>query len=238
MSFPNQFQENSELLRAAKARGIVNLSLCFHAPPFRLMKVANKSPVPRASIQNIDQNTQALRTKIHTFERTDVLSETDDHLIELARITVPEGNVGHVRCIEQYMADSEGRFYASASNYWGQPYNETVPIDDVVWLFRLSTFDGSWSPQFYQSAAPLVDFRAILPGAPWWDLPEFRGIWYPATHRKGFSGTIPSGMQLRMFAFMPSSSQEFYRWRLSGRLTARVQSELCQEARANTRFLQ
>jgi len=238
MSFPNQFAENTAVLRAALKRGIVDLSMCFQLPASKLMKTASRSTVPRATIQNIDQNSQALRTQIHTFDRTDVLAATHDHVIELARITVPEGNVGHVRCVEQYMADSAGRFYASASNYWGMPYNETVPINELIWLFRLDNFDGSWLPQFYSTALVLGNFRAILPGAPWWDLPEFNGIWYPATHRKGFSGTIPSGKQLRMFVYMPSSSQADYSWRLSGRLTARVQSELCSEARANTRFLQ
>ena len=236
-SFPNQFQENSSLIRSALERGIINTRICFESVPGRMMLTESKSVVPRAHIQNIDQNSQALRTQIHTFDRTGVLDTARDHLIELARITVPQGNVGHVQNIEQYLADVEGSFYASSSQYWGMPYNETVPINDIIWLFRIDNFYGRWVPQFYANGLPLVNFRALLPGNAWWDLPEFNGIWYPANHNKNFVGTIPTGKQLRFFAFVPATAQTQYIWNLSGRLTARIQSELCPEAQINTRIL-
>lgn len=238
MPFPNRFQEDSSLFREALSIGIIDTSTCRQSVPAKMMRSSGKSTVPRANIQNIDENSEALRTQIHTFDRTDVFLSTNNHLIELARIVVPEGNVGHINSVEQYMADSDGRFYASASEYWGMPYNETVNINDIIWFFRVDSYDGSWLPQFYATALVMPNPRGLLPGAPWFDLPEFNGLWYPANLRKEFSGTIPSGKQLRFFAYVPPEALTVYSWRLSGRLTARVQSELCKEAQYNTRVLQ
>lgn len=238
MAFRNTFEEDTKLLNHAARRGLVNLKVCFESPTFKLLQTLNRSTVPRATIQNIDQNSQALKTQVHTFDRTEVFNAANDHLIELARITVPQGNVGHLECIEQYLADVDGLFYASSSQYWGMPYNETVAINDIVWLFRLDNYYGNWVPRFYQTALVLGNYRALLPGSAWHDLPEFNGLWYPAHHRKGLHGTIPSGMQLRFFAYVPNTALEVYSWRLSGRLTARLQSELCTEAQQNTRVLQ
>lgn len=238
MGFPNRFQEDTSLLRHAFSIGIVDQSICSQYVPMRMINAGGKSRVPRASIQNVDQNSQALETQVHTFDRTDLFDSANNHLIELARIVVPEGNVGHTETIEQYMADSEGRFYASAAQYWGIPYNETVPINDIWWFFRVESYYGEWLPQFYAQALAMPNPRGLLPGAPWFDLPEFSGLWYPAHLKKKFCGTIPSGKQLRFFAFVPPESLVQYSWRLSGRLTARVQSELCKEAQLNTRLLQ
>lgn len=238
MAFPNRFQDDSSLLRVALKRGIIDTSICHQCIPARISVSMSRSKVPVATIQNIDQNTQALRTQVHTFDRTEALDPTLNHIVELARITVPEGNVGHVESIEQYLADSAGRFYATSSEYWGMPYNETVPITDIVWFLRLDNYDGTLADRYAVNALVMANPRGLLPGQAWPDLPEFNGIWFPANHRKGFSGTVPSGKQLRFFAWVPPSASEVYTWRISGRLVARVQSELCSEALKNTRLLQ
>jgi len=237
MSFRNTFQEDTDVLRNGAARGLVNLRICWQAPNMKLARAISGSTVPRAHIQNLDQNTQALRTQYNTLGRTGALAAGQDHICELARIYVPAGNIAHVEFIEQYLADVNGMFYASSSGFWGMPYNETVNMNGINWHFRLDYYNGQIAPAFNYAGIAIPDYRSLLPGYGWPDLPELNGLWFPAGLRKQFRGTVPAQKQLRMFVYVPAAALTVYSWNVAGRLEARLQSELCIEARANTRLL-
>ena len=236
-NYRNTFLEDSAVMRDALKRGIINTHVTWKAPAYVLAAITSKSIVPRAAIKNVDQAPAALRSIVHTFERSATLTAPNNYVLELARVCVPDGQIAHLTGIEQYLAEPNGRLYASSCQFWGMPYNETVPLADIVWFLRLEDYYGLQAPQFLVTAAVLPDPRPILPGMPWPDLPEFSGLWYPAHNKNGFRGTIPSGKALRFLVYVPASALVPYDWRVAGRLTARLQAELSNEACINTRIL-
>jgi hypothetical protein len=232
----NPFLEATQVLERAIAHRVIDVSIPWESQAMRAIRALDTVKELTPPFLNVDQNSQALRPQIHTFGRSPVFDSNQDHLIELARIVVPEMQIGYLENIEQYLADVNGQFYATESQYWGRPYNETVPINDINWLFRLDDFHGLQPPRFTYSAAVIGDYRSVLPGLAWADLPEFDGIWYPATNYTCFRANIAPGKMLRLIAYVPSSSLQVYSWRISGRLIARVQSARCEEALQNTRL--
>jgi len=239
----NPFVENARVLRRAYEEEVIDSSLSiFRDAPVNMMRWMNsvKSLEPKVPFVSLQQNPEALRTQIHTFGRTpaDLDMKGTDHIQELARITVPPDNIGYLTNIEQYIADRDGGMYPSRAQYWGMPYHETVDYDEIVWIFRLESYLSIAPTRFtYTGVAPLANYESVLPGRPFSDLPQFNGLWYPATKRNAFCAIIPEGHILRLYAYLPGSDLPIYNWRVACKLTAYLQSSLCDEAHTNSRIL-
>lgn len=230
----NPFGEDSAFLRTALKGSVATNWLPSYGDMNILKAMSSLSavaPPPHTNeFLNVFGQNAALRTIVHTFDRTP--SDQAESIWELAQIAVPERSVAFLENIEQYVADSAGLFYASESSFWGKPYNETIAeLDNIRWFFRVQQFNGTL-PARYNVAS---NDESLLPGAPWSELPSFSGIWYPATKQNAISATIAPKTILRMFVSIPAAVN--YDWRIAGRLTARIQSSKCQEAQTNARNL-
>ena len=152
----NPFMEATEVLECAIKSRVIDVSIPWESQAMRAIRALDTVKDSLAPYLNIDQNSQALRPQIHTFGRSPLFESNEDHLIELARVVVPEMQIGYLDNIEQYLADVNGQFYATESQYWGRPYNETIPINDINWLFRIEDFHGL-QHQNLQLAWPMVN---------------------------------------------------------------------------------
>jgi hypothetical protein len=239
----NPFNESSEALRRAIKKDIVDPGTrIFSGAPlgmmawFKTVKPRQKKP----PFINPQQNPQALRPQAHTFGRTPSnLDPEEDFLIELSRVTVPEDSVGYLVNIEQYVASRFGEIYPTNSQYWGSPYNETVGgLNDLRWYLRLRQNEQVTDPNpFLLGNINIPNHQRALPGTPYIDLPVIDGLWYPASKQNAFRSIIPSGYTLSLIVWIPETSMSVYQWVCAGRLTAQVQTELCNEALVNTRTL-
>ena len=230
----NESEALSRVLRDAIQNNVVDVSLNYLEHTTLLcMQYLEKNASSKPPFISLDQNPEALRTQVHTFGRTTIALPAQDNIFELARIVVPENNIGYLENVEQYLADKDGQFYATASTRWGQPYNETVDVNAVRWVFRIQDFTGQQPEQFFHTAVVIPDFINLLPGRPWSEINEIPGLWYPATQYHGIRANIAPANMLRLFVFIPRLTD--YNWRAAATLTARVQSSICKEAHFNTR---
>jgi len=234
------FERNAAVIRWAVSEEVLDASLePFVYAPTDMMRwiEAHRSKDTKVPFVNVDQNAQSLRSIIHTFGKTPEFDITEDNIIELAQVAIPEGNVGYLTNLEQYVADKDGNYYATAAQNWGNPYNETVLTDQIVWHFQVQKYYGAMPARFDVSAVGIANYQRLLPGRAWSELPSITGLWYPASKENVFCATIPPGHILRLFAYVPSTCLQVYSWRIAGKMHAKIQSALCSEAWLNTRTL-
>ncbi len=154
--------------------------------------------------------------------------------VELARITVPKGEVGFLVGLEQVLNDAEGNYYPSNVAYWGSPTFGLDDVDNCRWYLKLDYFDGI-VPDRFNLTAVAMDSMA-LPGAPYAELPEIDALWYPAHNgSRKLRLIIPGGMMLRFYFLTPPIT--VYQWQVRGKLRAYTQSTFSREAQANARML-
>lgn len=142
--------------------------------------------------------------------------------IELARFTVPKGQVGFINTLEQVLFDSEGSYYPTNSSYWGNPHNLISDVDNLLWYLQIEYFDGTLPPRFNSSLTTPIT-RASLPGGPYGELDHIDGLWYAAQSPKTDVNLIVPGHRMVRF-FMISPPTDTYRWYAGGRLRGYTQT--------------
>lgn len=163
-------------------------------------------------------------------------TDIDEHwAIELARIIVPYGDIGFLECIEQVLADVDGSYYPTSSEFWGNPYSQLSDINNCRWYLKVQpvdTFDGQ---RINFQSATVIDPYQDLPGAPYAEKFEIDGIWYPAHcgQSRNLKMIIPQDTVLRFYMITPPTI--LYQWVAAGRLRAFTQSTFSPEAAQNAR---
>jgi hypothetical protein len=145
-------------------------------------------------------------------------------MVELARFSVPDMNIGFVKSFEQYLSIQHGTEY-TVSDLWGNPFCARPNV--VTWYFRLS-------PSASMTLEQWVDINGTsatpdnLPGRPYTDLPFTDDLWYPATSppAQNIHLTVPGGFCLRVFLLAPA----LVGLRAACKLAGTIQSELNTEA--------
>ena len=219
--------------------GIVDIPFCDHDHiPWDLLGIAAKqfdegsSANARAVELAMDVNSR--RHQESHFDPATQPNTAEYWLVELARIAVPMGNIGFLGSLEQVLWDANGAYYPSSSDYWGNPYFLHTDVSNCRWYLMIDRFDSADQPRVnISSALPIPTSR--IPGAPYPELHEIDGLWYPAhnsssTHLKWLIG---QNRILRYFFLSPPTSQ--YTWNVSGRLRAYTQSTYSPEAQKNAR---
>lgn len=233
--------EGSKVMRAAAEKGLIEVELFPGADTYEhkaMMAIRRKDPSiykpldPKTFELAAESATQ--RAQEHYFHPTLQPDMAWHWGVELARIVVPKGEIGLLTSIEQVFYDLHGAYYPTSSAYWGAPYSVDSDVSGIIWYLQLEYFAGLQPPRFnVTTIAPIT--RASLPGYPYPELPEIRGLWYAA--QSPLSKTkliIPGNRMLRFFAIVPPTNN--YRWFMSGRLRAYTQITYCPEAAANSRL--
>lgn len=155
--------------------------------------------------------------------------------VELARFTVPKGQVGFVRFLDQILVDSTGSYYPTNREYWGSPHFVDPDVDNCRWYLTLSYFDGTLPPRFLL-ASPTIFGSDSLPGEPYPDLHEVPNMFYPVhAPRDNMKLIVPGNRMLRFYFYTPGTQN--YSWLAQGRLAGFTQSTYNDEATENARVL-
>lgn len=155
--------------------------------------------------------------------------------VELARFTVPKGQIGYVLFLDQILTDSTGSFYPTNQQYWGSPHFVDPDVDNCRWYLTLDYFNGQLPPRFLLTS-PTIFGSNILPGEPYPDLHEVPNMFYPVhAPRDNMKLIVPGNRMLRFFFYSPSTQN--YNWLAQGRLAGFTQSTYHAEATRNARIL-
>lgn len=233
-----QFQARSEVMRNAVENGVIDTVI---TDSFNDPYICNLLGYPKEKMRRQNPNTfevwqhsqsqrwqeNALDTALHT-------TTTEYFAVELARFTVPKGQVGFVRHLEQVVNDATGSYYPSNVSYWGSPHFVLPDVDNLRWYLKLDYFDGTLPARFTLST-PTPFTSQSLPGMPYNDLHEIDALWYPAHHKKALKLIIPGNRMLRLYVFTPPTTT--YQWQFRGKLTGVTQSTYSVEAIDNSRIL-
>lgn len=186
---------------------------------FQAIDGASEAKDPRR--QDLFEQPATAHYHDHYFDRWSHPGDGQAYTVELARFPVPQGSIGIVRKINQWV---DGGF--TVSDHWGNPFTET-DVDDYVWHLRLVPFDGTQAAQ-YVSTSP------VLPGRAYPDLPHWQYLWFlPHAAGSDVNLVIPGGNVLHFFV-RTTALQE--RDRLFGRLVGYWQrSEYAVESMYNSR---
>lgn len=234
-------EERRAWLNTAVNDGIVDIDpLGYLADfPVEIMSIAQRDyQQGPMSAKAVELATDA-KSRRHDESRFDPITQPDtaEHwMVELARIYVSFGEVGFVKSCEQVLYDVDGNVYPSSSEYWGSPYSVHPDIANCRWYLTYDTFGAvAETPARFNvsQAAPLQISR--LPGAPYPELFEIDGLWYPAhnTASNNLKWIISQDRVLRFFFYSPPTVQ--YQWRVSGRIRADIQSTYSKQAVDNAR---
>jgi len=223
--------DESNVLRDAVKDGLIPTQLpVFDKIDLKVFDYATDNFKPQKFPQKDSQFApETQRYQEHHFDVYN-LPGNAQRLVELARIIVPRGDVGYLKSIEQFVADQDGGFFPTGSEYWGVPYQNDPDVLNLRWYLRLSNFEGE-QPARFVGGASIYN----LPGWAFPDLPEIDYLWYPAhCVQKMPNMVIPGGTMLRFFILSLGST--VWQWRVMGRLRAVVQSSQCAEMYYNTRI--
>ncbi len=242
-------EEANETLRSALRQGIVDplLRLPDIDPRmFRHLEEAqrlegHKGPTPQQS--NPLQNPRSRRYQENSYfppiGQTAGQTGWQSLLCELARIAVPEGQIGYLRRIDQEIADLlryKSTFDWLALPTWyfncGINWFDEPEIDDCRWFLRIQPFHGQLPPRLNLIGLPAPDNH--LPGDPYSELAEWRGFWQRSNDPRDFWSIIPGMSLLRFFVWVPATVT--YHWYVHGRLTAQTQSAYSAEAEMGARM--
>lgn len=179
------------------------------------------------------------KSRRHNESRMDPITQPNTAeywLVELARVYVSFGEIGFVNSLEQVLWDVNGNYYPSSNAYWGNPYSVIPDVSQCRWYLTYDTFGAvNANPGRFQvsQAAPIPISR--IPGAPYPELFEIDGMWYPAhaSASNKLKWLISQDRVLRFFFLSAPTTQ--YQWRVSGRIRANIQSTFSREAAKNAR---
>lgn len=179
-------------------------------------------------------NPKTARWQEHTFGPQNMPIAAAWFGVELARIVVPDGDVGLIRTVEQVLYDQNGNYYATGSDYWGTPYPVDPDVANTRWYLNIQNYEGVTPPQYALSSLIFPLDREAFPGAPYPELPTISGIWLPANSPNTRVKLIVPGRSIvRFFFYSPPTVT--WQWRVAGRLQAQTQTAYCREAEANAR---
>jgi hypothetical protein len=251
MNYKTLDDDACDTLRSALAQGVVDplIKLPDIDPRiFRHLEEARAlgagTPGPTAAQANPLQNPRSRRYHEHTYyppigQAVQPGGGWQSMFCELARIAIPDGQIGYLRRIDQILQDIA--LYKQTWDWMALPcwffnagitWYQEPEIDDCRWLLRIEQFDGRQPPQLVLNNV-LFD-ESILPGAPYGELPEWRGFWQRAENPRDFWSIVPGGSLLRFFVWVPETVK--YHWYAQGRLTAQTQSAYCPEAEMAARL--
>lgn len=157
-------------------------------------------------------NPKTARFHEHSFRGYQQDVTRQDARVELARFTVPFGQLGMVKRVDTFMFDAT----TDPPTFPPSPWSGLPDFYNVVWLLRLEPFVGTVAPQLIDS--PIT---SELTGWPHPDLPEIRDYWYSPTESNnavGLSLIVPQAHQLRLYAQIPDTSEGTHRISVIGRL--------------------
>jgi hypothetical protein len=234
--FYNTREEEAAVMRAAIAQGVVDRVLVpFDTIDQKVFRAAIAAYRPQ-KFWNKDPQFVAQTQRYHeSVYPPHVVDPTEYTVVELARFPVARGSVGYLKSLEQFVQDSGSGFYPTSSELWGLPFQSDADLSECRWYLRLDAFDGILPNRLIVADAAAFVLETVLPGQPYWELAEFRDIWYPPhCSSKMPNMLVPGGYVLRYFFFSPPTTT--WTWEAAGRLRGVTQSALCAEADYNTRI--
>lgn len=179
-------------------------------------------------------NPKTARWQAHTFGPQNMPIMNSWFGCELARIVVPDGDVGLIRSVEQVLYDQDGNYYPTGSDYWGSPYPVDPDVANTEWYLNIQHFEGLTPPQYALSSLIVPLTREAFPGAPYPELATIQGLWLPANSpNTRVKLIVPGASIIRFYFYSPPTVT--WRWRVAGRLQAQTQTAYCKEAEANAR---
>lgn len=232
----NFFERSSQVLRNALEQGIIEPVL----PPFdrigdKLFKWVENNLSPYADSQPIREpffDSNSLRFSVNTYHPYRQ-PENEYIIVELARVAIPYGSIGYLKRIDQFIKDIDNLFFPTQCDYWGNPYPDSEDLGYCRWYLRLSQFEGNQPERFIRHDTVALIPEMTLPGIPYYEMSEFRDIWFPPHASNQLpSLLIPGGYMLRYFCYAPPG--ETYRWVVAGRLQATMQSVMSDLTHKNT----
>lgn len=231
-------EESAIAMRNAVKNGVIDTVLYPFGNPFvsaLLYRAQKERPLHRQDPQNFEtfENPKSQRWQESVFDP--IPQGPSFFAVELARFTVPKGQIGYVRFLDQVLVDSTGSYYPTNQEYWGSPHFVIPDVDNCRWYLTLDYFDGLLPPRFLLTSATIFGSDS-LPGAPYPDLHEVPNMWYPAhAPRDNMKLIVPGNRMLRFFFYSPVTVT--YNWLAQGRLAGFTQSTYNQEATENARLL-
>lgn len=182
---------------------------------------------------NLASHPRSERWQEHYFAPVTHADPAEYWAVEVARIIIPQGELGILKTIEQVLYDVDGNYYATNKNYWGSPYNVLTDVANCRWYFKLEWFDGIQPEQFNLQSPNPIGYNN-LPGYPFPELQEIDALWYPAGgENTRVKMLLPDARMLRFYFMTPPTTT--YQWTVTGRLRALLQTTFCAEAAQNAR---
>jgi len=177
---------------------------------------------------------QSLRWQDNHLGMTTHETVAEYFAIEVARFSVPAGQIGYVQHLEQVVNDVDGNYYPTSNEYWGSPHFMLADVNNLRWFLKLDFYNGVQPPRLLMSSAVPIP-ASSLPGYPYLDLPILNALWYPAHCNRRIKMVVPGNRILRFFAYSPPTT--VYQWQLGGRLAGYTQTTYQDEAKENARSL-
>lgn len=233
--------ESADVLRAAFAHGLVDSDVIPFDPPSIPPEMFQWVESQRSRYQqnphefNLLEHPRSRRFQESSFPAATQPDPTENWAVEVARIVVPQGSVGFIESLEQVLNDASGSYYPTNQAFWGSPVFVDPDVDNCRWYLTIDYYDGLVPEPFEISGATAIGIGR-LPGAPYSELSEIDGLWYPANspNAKHLQLIVPEMKMLRLFFMTPPTVT--YTWQVRGRLTAYTQTTYCKEAANNARL--
>jgi hypothetical protein len=235
MGFPSPQEQAGQVIRDAWRQGVVDLAIpAYDRQDTRIFKWLEQSQYlypqeiePAIEIPYTNPKSQRYYEHSYPFEVQSAGLQA--WMIELARFPVPIGSVGILKCIDHYLSSIAGIDYSESAN-WGLPYQD-APQWNTFLYFRLRPYDGIQPIRYERNGGG----AQWVPDAPYKELPQVQGLWYPPNAGDNYiNAIIPGGYMLRMFFYAPNDNQS-PRFRTMGRLRGYIQSSICEESAENAR---
>lgn len=117
-------------------------------------------------------------------------------VVELARISVQDGQIGICKSLEQVVIhpDLQSPSYYSTISSWGNPFVIPTTVG-VTWHLRLERCDQG-EPAWINASSPTP--AILLPGEPHFDLPQITDLWFPAASPSGQNIHLCIGSRYRL----------------------------------------
>jgi hypothetical protein len=251
----DHFAAASEILRQAVASGLIEWTwadpeqdciitpkvLAYAETLFKDTRAQDTGDLENAGVspKSIHFRTDSRGRRVHPDEQAPYREWT----VELARFIVPDGHVGVVKGIDQYLAaqwdipDGVDAFVWSQNSRWGVPgawyadlaAGSPIITDLGVWHFRLHNITQRGLPPWYDATGP-----APLPDLPYTDFPFDSQLWFPAgsASSQNVHLIIPAGHVLRVLYVAPEQDARF---EAACKLRGFVQSDRTPESSLNVR---
>lgn len=239
---------SADVLRFAVAGGIVDSPIDhilagiipanqLEEVPAKMFDYVTGSPadLTNPNQENLWEHPKSRRLQEVVFPPLDQPLQVENWAVELARIVVPEGQIGFLASLEQVLFDFAGDYYPTNQTYWGSPYFVDAEVAACRWYLTLDYFDGL-QPARHNVSGPTLATISELPGWAYPELNTIDGIWYPAHSPAShdLKLIIPGQRMLRFFFVTPPTVN--YTWRAAGRMRAFNQSTYSKDASANARM--